>query len=71
MTEEKRPYWSFVRRLDRMFCKCGGSGVLVERGEVIPRSRLSPMEQAELMVNGGLAYERVERPCPKHGNDQT
>lgn len=53
------------------WCRCGGSGVIVERGEVIPRSKLSPAEQAELMVNGGCAYERIERACTRHGAAQT
>lgn len=54
-------------RFKALFCSCEGKGVYYVRGEQIPRDQLSPQEQAELMVNGGAAYERVERVCPKHG----
>jgi hypothetical protein len=41
---------------------CHGTGIRKEK-EIIPRSELSPMEQAELMVNGGYAYRLIEKPC--------
>jgi hypothetical protein len=41
---------------------CHGTGVRKEK-EIIPRSELSPMELADIMVNGGYAYKLVEVPC--------
>ena len=42
--------------------KCHGTGIQKVE-ERIPRSELSPSDQAELMVNGGYAYRIVEKPC--------
>ena len=41
---------------------CHGTGIRKVE-ERIPRSELSPGEQAELMVNGGYAYRLIEQPC--------
>jgi hypothetical protein len=43
--------------------QCKGLKKIYDK-ERIPRSELSPMEHAELMVNGGYAYKLVPRPCP-------
>lgn len=42
--------------------RCWNSGVVKER-ERIPKSELSAIDRAELLVNGGYAYRIVKRSC--------